>query len=71
MKSLDISVFITMGKYDYNTVSSLAEQWLDHLDAPYKKFYLFEKSGHTPQWEENKKWNKIFVEEILEFAKSL
>lgn len=71
VKKLDIPIFITMGKYDYNTVSSLAEQWLEQLDAPYKKFYLFEKSGHTPQWEESEKWNKLFVDEILEFAKSL
>lgn len=65
VKKLDVPVFITMGKYDYNTVSSLAEQWLNQLDAPYKKFYLFEKSGHTPQWEESEKWNELFVEEIL------
>lgn len=71
VKKLDVPIFITMGKYDYNTVSSLAEQWLEQLDAPYKKFYLFEKSGHTPQWEENEKWNKLFVDEILEFAKFL
>lgn len=71
VKKLDIPIFLTMGKYDYNTVSSLAEQWLDQLDAPYKKFYLFEKSGHTPQWEESEKWNKLFVDEILEFVKTL
>ena len=71
VKKLNVPVFITMGKYDYNTVASLAEKWLEQLDAPYKKFYLFEKSGHTPQWEENGKWNKLFVNEILEFAKSL
>lgn len=71
VKKLDVPVFITMGKYDYNTVSGLAEQWLEQLDAPYKKFYLFEKSGHTPQWEESEKWNKIFINEILAFANSL
>lgn len=71
VRDLDIPIFLTMGKYDYNTVSSLAEQWLDQLDAPYKKFYLFEKSGHTPQWEESEKWNKLFVDEILEFVKTL
>lgn len=71
VKTLQVPVFITMGKYDYNTVSSLAEKWLEQLDAPYKKFYLFEKSGHTPQWEESEKWNKIFAEEILEFANSI
>lgn len=71
VKKLDVPIFITMGKYDYNTVSNLAEKWLEQLDAPYKKFYLFEKSGHTPQWEENEKWNKLFVDEILEFAKCL
>lgn len=71
VKKLDVPIFITMGKYDYNTVSSLAEKWLEQLDVPYKKFYLFEKSGHTPQWEESEKWNKLFIDEILEFAKTL
>jgi len=71
VKKLDVPVFITMGEYDYNTVSSLAKQWLDQLEAPYKKFCIFDKSGHTPQWEESEKWNNLFVEEILKFVKIL
>ena len=71
VKSLNVPVILTMGKYDYNTVSSLAKKWLTQLNAPYKKFYLFEKSGHTPQWEESEKWNTLFVNEILQYAKNL
>lgn len=71
VKKLDVPVYITMGKYDYNTVSELAKKWLEQLDSPYKKFYLFEKSGHTPQWEESEKWNRLFIEEVLNRQESL
>lgn len=54
-----------MGKLDYNTVHDLAKKWLDGLKASYKKFISFDKSGHTPQWEESKKFNSIFAKEVL------
>lgn len=65
VKSLDVPVYLFMGISDYNTVSALAKDWLEQLDAPFKKFYLFEKSGHTPQWEEAEKFNHIFIKDIL------
>ena len=66
VKSLAVPVYLFMGKYDYNTVSSLAREWLENLDAPYKKFFEFEKSGHTPQWEEPEKFNELFKTEVLQ-----
>lgn len=66
---LKTPVFLFMGKYDYNTVYDLAKEWFDQLQAPYKKFITFEKSGHTPQWEESEKWNQCFEKEVLDRVK--
>lgn len=68
VKSLDVPVYLFMGKFDYNTVHDLAKEWLDGLEAPYKKFISFDKSGHTPQWEESEKFNSIFAKEVLRTA---
>lgn len=65
---LKVPVFLFMGRYDYNTVYDLAKAWFDRLQAPYKKFLTFEKSGHTPQWEEAEKWNRLFEKEVLDKA---
>lgn len=65
VKELEIPVCLFMGKSDYNTVYDLAKEWLDNLNAPYKKFISFDKSGHTPQWEEPEKWNREFAKEVL------
>ncbi len=62
---LKVPVFLFMGRHDYNTVYDLAKEWFDRLQAPYKKFITFEKSGHTPQWEESEKWNRCFEKEVL------
>ena len=62
---LDVPVYLFMGRYDYNTVRDLAKEWFDALQAPQKKFFTFEKSGHTPQWEEAADWNNLFAKEVL------
>ena len=65
VKELAVPVYLFMGKYDYNTVSELAREWLENLEAPHKEFFEFEKSGHTPQWEEAEKFNELFVKQVL------
>ncbi len=65
VKEIDVPVYLFMGKFDYNTVYDLAKEWFDQLKAPYKKFITFDKSGHTPQWEEADKWNFKFVSEVI------
>lgn len=65
VNSLDVPVYLFMGKFDFNTVYDLAKEWFDKLEAPHKKFITFDKSGHTPQWEESEKFNFIFAKEVL------
>lgn len=58
-KSLPIPVYLTLGKYDYVCAAELGIRWFNQLEAPDKKLFIFDYSGHCPQWEESEKWNEI------------
>ena len=60
VKSLEVPVYLLLGRHDNNCVSSLAERWFEALQAPDKKLVWFENSAHSPQWEEPKLWNEQF-----------
>lgn len=62
VKSLDLPVVLLQGRHDWNVPSVLAEKWLDQLNAPFKKIYWFEESGHGPLEEEPEKFNKVMME---------
>jgi len=49
---IPVPVFFFLGRYDYNTPSSLAERYLNELQAPMKRLVWFEKSAHFPFFEE-------------------
>ena len=59
-KTLDVPVYLTLGRHDFNCVHTLAEEWFEQLDAPEKRLIWFENSAHSPQWEESEKWNITF-----------
>lgn len=59
-KKLDVPVYLTLGRHDFNCVHTLAEEWLERLEAPVKKLIWFENSAHSPQWEEAEEWNRTF-----------
>lgn len=64
--SLKMPVIITQGRHDFNTPSSLARKWFDNLDAPYKKWFWFEESAHSPICEEPEKWGECVKEALFE-----
>lgn len=61
-RELNVPVFLLLGRYDFNCPCSLANEWFDALTAPVKKLVWFDKSAHSPQWEEPKEWNDAFAE---------
>lgn len=66
--SLAMPVLMTVGRHDYNTPFELAENWFNHLQAPYKELVWFEDSAHSPIKEEPEKWGKAvdaFLQKIL------
>jgi len=70
VKSLNVPVYLTLGRHDNNCVATLAERWLNQLEAPEKKLVWLENSAHSPQWEEPEKWNEIFCELVSPLLKS-
>lgn len=65
VKRLDIPVFIFHGKHDYLTSHKEARRFYQLLDAPYKRFFTFERSAHTPFVEEPELFMKLIEEEVL------
>jgi pimeloyl-ACP methyl ester carboxylesterase len=53
-----IPAFFISGAHDYNTPWELVEKYYNSLQAPTKEFVKFEKSGHSPVFEEPERFNK-------------
>jgi pimeloyl-ACP methyl ester carboxylesterase len=63
--SLEIPVYFLNGRYDYTVSSNMAKEYFDELQAPIKGFYWFERSAHSPLFEEPEKVRTIIREDIL------
>ena len=71
---LQLPVYFLEGRHDYQVPSVLAEQYLDSLITPFKKLIWFDKSGHLPIYEENKKYIqnlKAIKKEVLAYYDEL
>jgi pimeloyl-ACP methyl ester carboxylesterase len=66
---LDIPVYFFHGIYDYTVSYTLAKDYFEKLQAPIKGFYTFEKSAHSPMFEEPEKFRRIIEEDILQKQK--
>lgn len=65
VKKLDVPVYMTEGRHDINTPSTLAKEWFDNLEAPHKDWVWFEKSAHSPIKEEPELWGKVIREKLF------
>ena len=63
--SIQIPVIIVQGLQDYNIPHKQAKRFFDGLKAPYKQFYTFEYSAHSPSFEEVDKFNEVIRKEYL------
>jgi len=59
-----VPVWFVSGKQDYNTPWPLVQRYYEQIQAPAKQFILFEKSGHSPPFEEPERFNRFMLEEI-------
>jgi pimeloyl-ACP methyl ester carboxylesterase len=57
-----LPVYFFVGKYDYITSAELAVQYFEMIKAPKKKLFLFERSGHAPNWQEPILFHKRLVQ---------
>lgn len=62
---LKIPVYFFEGTYDYTVSFILAKDYFEKLKAPIKGFYTFEKSAHSPLFEEPEKMQQILREDVL------
>ena len=66
LTSFEIPVYILQGKYDVNAPTYLAEDYMNHIQAPKKAFILFEHSGHNPWIDEYVLFNDTVREKFQE-----
>lgn len=62
---LKIPVYFMSGIYDYTVSYTLAREYFEKIKAPLKRFYTFEKSAHSPLFEEPEKMQQIMREEVI------
>lgn len=68
---LKIPVYFLHGIYDYTVSYPLAKDYFEQLKAPMKGFYTFEKSAHSPMFEEPERMQKILQTDVLKGSNSL
>lgn len=68
---LKVPVYFFEGVYDYTCAYSVAKAYYDQIKAPVKGFYTFEKSAHSPFFEEPELMIKIIQEDVLTGKNSL
>ena len=66
VKELDLPVYICQGRYDYTTNHELARAYCARLRAPVKGFYVFERSAHSPAFEEPDRFREVLREDVLQ-----
>lgn len=56
------------GRHDINSFTPLVEEYYDLVEAPSKKIFWFDNSAHFPLFEENERFIRIMIDEILPLA---
>ncbi len=62
---LEIPVYFVHGIHDHTVSYSQARDYLAALKAPVKGFYTFERSAHSPAYEEPVRMRQILREDVL------
>lgn len=65
VNKIEIPVYFFHGIYDYTVSYPLAKSYLEELQAPLKGFYTFEKSAHSPMFEEPERIRQILKNDVL------
>ena len=68
---LDVPIYFFSGAFDYTVNHDMSEEYLNQIDAPIKRFYLFENSAHSPIFEEPNKVSQIIKNDILKNTNNL
>jgi pimeloyl-ACP methyl ester carboxylesterase len=71
VRKLDIPTYFFHGKYDYTVSYPETKAYFGMLEAPVKGFYTFEKSAHSPMFEEPLRMREIIERDVLSGSNSL
>lgn len=61
----DLPVYMVLGRHDMNNPSQIPEEYFNLLEAPVKRLFYFEDSGHGMIWEEAALYHDIMVNTVL------
>jgi pimeloyl-ACP methyl ester carboxylesterase len=62
---LEVPAYFLHGIHDYTVSYQLAKAYVEKLNAPLKGFYTFDKSAHSPIFEEPDKCMRIMRDDVL------
>ena len=69
VRRLEVPVFFFLGRQDYNTPTSLVEEWAARLRAPRVEIVWFENAGHFLAVEAPEEFQSRLVEKLLPLAR--
>lgn len=58
---MKVPAYFCIGRHDYNTPFELSYKYYEILKAPHKEYIWFERSAHSPNFEEPEKFNETVV----------
>lgn len=61
----ELPVYLILGRHDMNNPSQIPEEYFNLIDAPSKRLFIFEDSGHGTIWEEAGLFHDIIVNTVL------
>lgn len=65
LTDLALPIYFLHGVYDYTCSYPLAKRYSEQLKAPLKGFYTFERSAHSPIFEEPDRAGRILRDDVL------
>jgi pimeloyl-ACP methyl ester carboxylesterase len=68
---LDVPFYVCHGSMDYTVSYALSKAYFEQVQAPIKGFYTFERSAHSPLFEEPQKMAQIIVSDVLKRQNNL
>jgi pimeloyl-ACP methyl ester carboxylesterase len=67
----DLPIYFLHGVYDYTVSYAEARSYFEKLKAPVKGFYTFDRSAHSPNFEEPDRMRKILLGDVLQGGNAL
>jgi pimeloyl-ACP methyl ester carboxylesterase len=57
--AIDVPIWFVHGRHDHQVPLAVAQAYHDHLDAPAKRFVVFEDAAHSPLFEDPPRFHRV------------